>query len=197
MGLCQCLPLILPASPLSVGDYPDIWLHIDAAWLGAAFSCPELRERCRVPAINKFADTLAVNFHKVPQNSLPFASSIAQGLLQWGLVSLECSGLWVRERENLTKALDITPPFLRSTEGDSGSWRLLFHCPKAADWSLLGAVVDYRNWSLALGRKFRSAKLWFVLRSFGVEGYRAHIRRVNHHFRIPSFPVSHRPITVH
>ena len=43
----------------------------------------------------------------------------------------------------------------------------------------LGTVVDYRNWSLALGRRFRSAKLWFVLRSFGVEGYQAHIRKVN------------------
>ena len=51
-------------------NYPEIWFHIDAAWLGAAFSCPELRERCRVPAINKFADSLCVNFHKV-QNRLP------------------------------------------------------------------------------------------------------------------------------
>lgn len=122
-------------------DYPEIWLHIDAAWLGAAFSCPEFRERCHVPGINKYADSIGINFHK------------------WGLVSLECSGLWVRDRKNLTEALDITPPFLRSTEGESG------------------AVVDYRNWSLALGRRFRSAKLWFVLRSFGVEGYRAHIKR--------------------
>ncbi|KAF9785098.1 pyridoxal phosphate-dependent transferase [Thelephora terrestris] len=122
-------------------DYPDIRLHVDAAWLGAAFSCPEYRERCRVPAINKYADSVCVNFHK------------------WGLVSLDCSGLWVRDREHLTRALDITPPFLRNPDGESGT------------------VVDYRNWSLALGRRFRSAKLWFVLRSFGVEGYQAHIRK--------------------
>ena len=51
--------------------------------------------------------------------------------------------------------------------------------------SFLGTVVDYRNWSLALGRRFRSSKLWFVLRSFGVEGYQAHIRKVSLHFRIP------------
>jgi len=125
----------------ALSNYPDMWLHIDAAWLGAAFSCPEYRERCRVPAVNRYADSLCVNFHK------------------WGLVSLDCSGMWVRNRGNLTEALDITPPFLRSSEGDAGT------------------VVDYRNWSLALGRRFRSAKLWFVLRSFGVEGYQAHIRR--------------------
>ena len=106
-------------------NYPGIWLHIDAAWLGAAFSCPELRERCRVPAINRFADSLCVNFHKV-QNGLPFTSSIAEGVVQWGLVSLECSGLWVRDRKNLTEALDVTPPFLRSTETDAGSRWLLF-----------------------------------------------------------------------
>jgi len=122
-------------------DYPDIWLHVDAAWAGAAFSCPEFRERCRVPAINKSADSLCVNFHK------------------WGLVSFDCSGFWVRDRKYLTEALDITPPFLRSTEGDSGT------------------VIDYRNWGLALGRRFRSSKIWFALRSFGVEGYRAHIRK--------------------
>ena len=101
-------------------NYPDIWLHIDAAWLGAAFSCPELRAPCRVQAVNKFADSICVNFHKV-RNTVPLASSITKGVVQWGLVSLECSGLWVRDRKNLTEALDITPPFLRSTEGDAGS----------------------------------------------------------------------------
>lgn len=165
-------------------SYPEIWLHTDAAWLGAAFSCPELRECCRVSAINRFADSLCVNFHKV-WNTLSVPSSIAKGVAQWGLVSLECSGLWVRDRKKLTEALDITPPFLRTTEGDAGSSPLLFLCPEVTD-QCLGTVVNYRNWGLALGRKFRSAKLWFVLRSFGVEGYQAHIRRVKPH---PSYLV--------
>lgn len=55
-------------------DYPDIRLHVDAAWLGAAFSCPEYREHCRVPAINKYADSVCVNFHKV-QIKLPLLAS--------------------------------------------------------------------------------------------------------------------------
>lgn len=41
-----------------------------------------------------------------------------------------------------------------------------------------GMVIDYRNWHLGLGRRFRSLKLWFVLRGFGAEGFRKYIRRV-------------------
>ena len=43
---------------------------------------------------------------------------------------------------------------------------------------LPGTVIDYRNWHLSLGRRFRSLKLWFVLRSYGVEGFQAYIRKV-------------------
>lgn len=43
-------------------------------------------------------------------------------------------------------------------------------------------AIDYRNWHLGLGRRFRSLKLWFVLRSFGAEGFRKYIRRVRHIF---------------
>jgi hypothetical protein len=115
----------LISSLLSVSDYPDIWLHIDAAWLGAAFSCPEYRERCRVPAINRYADSVCVNFHKVWTRSFLIPSAIFEGAIQWGLVSLDCSGMWVRNRKHLTEALDITPPFLRSSEGDAGSYASL------------------------------------------------------------------------
>lgn len=44
-----------------------------------------------------------------------------------------------------------------------------------------GIVIDYRNWHLSLGRRFRSLKLWFVLRSFGVEGFQANVRKVCRH----------------
>lgn len=65
----------------------------------------------------------------------------------------------MRDRKYLIEALDITPPFLRTKQGDAG------------------AVIDYRNWQLALGRRFRSLKFWFVLRSYGVEGFQKHIRK--------------------
>ena len=38
--------------------------------------------------------------------------------------------------------------------------------------------MEYRNWHLGLGRRFRSLKVWFVLRRYGVEGFRKHIREV-------------------
>jgi len=87
------------------------------------------------------------------------ATSFCTNFHKWGLVNFDCSTLWVRDRTLLTEALDITPPFLRSKEGDSG------------------LVIDYRNWHLALGRRFRSLKLWFVFRSYGVEGFRNYIKR--------------------
>ncbi|KAF8705993.1 Pyridoxal-dependent decarboxylase conserved domain, partial [Rhizoctonia solani] len=142
--------------------YPDIWLHIDAAWAGVVLACPEFREISYLGAINGYAHSFCTNFHK------------------WGLVNFDCSTLWVRERTLLTDALDVTPEFLRTKQADAG------------------AVIDYRNWHLALGRRFRSLKVWFVLRrycmkdfhmyvpfsnpdlfstSFGVEGFQAHIRK--------------------
>jgi aromatic-L-amino-acid decarboxylase len=38
-------------------------------------------------------------------------------------------------------------------------------------------VVNFRDWGIPLGRRFRALKLWFVLRSYGVEGLQAMIRR--------------------
>lgn len=43
----------------------------------------------------------------------------------------------------------------------------------------LGLVIDYRNWHLGLGRRFRSLKMWFVFRNYGVEGFRNYIKRVS------------------
>ena len=39
-----------------------------------------------------------------------------------------------------------------------------------------GAVFDYRDWQVPLGRRFRSLKLWFVIRHYGIEGLRHHVR---------------------
>jgi aromatic-L-amino-acid decarboxylase len=39
-----------------------------------------------------------------------------------------------------------------------------------------GAVIDYRDWHIPLGRRFRSLKLWFVIRHYGIEGLQHHIR---------------------
>lgn len=68
--------------------------------------------------------------------------------------------MWFADRQDLIDAMSITPAYLRNNASASG------------------AVIDYRDWQLPLGRRFRSLKLWFVLRSFGASGMRAHIRKV-------------------
>ncbi|GMK59733.1 hypothetical protein CspeluHIS016_0803390 [Cutaneotrichosporon spelunceum] len=123
-----------------VHQYPTMFLHIDAAWAGMAWALPEQREALRLAEVNKYGDSVCTNAHK------------------WGLVGFDCSLFFVRDRRDLTEALDVTPTYLRTKEADAG------------------AVIDYRNWQLALGRRFRSVKLWFVMRGYGVEGLQAHLR---------------------
>jgi len=86
-----------------------------------------------------------------------YADSFCTNFHKWGLVNFDASTFWVRDRRHLTEALEITPAYLRTKHGD--------------------AVIDYGTWQVALGRRFRSAKLWFVLRSYGVNGFRNHIRK--------------------
>ncbi|ORX34523.1 putative aromatic-L-amino-acid decarboxylase [Kockovaella imperatae] len=88
-----------------------------------------------------------------------YADSFCTNMHKWGLVGFDCSLLYVRNRQTLTSAMSMTPFYLRSKESEAGE------------------VIDYRNWQLALGRRFRSPKLWFVLRSFGVSGFQKHIQR--------------------
>ncbi|KIP09950.1 hypothetical protein PHLGIDRAFT_28767 [Phlebiopsis gigantea 11061_1 CR5-6] len=130
-------------------DHSSIWIHVDAAWAGVTLACPEFRETAQLDHINRHADSFCTNFHK------------------WGLVNFDASTLWVRNRKHLTDALDVTPEFLRTKQGDAGT------------------VIDYRNWHLSLGRRFRSLKVWFVLRSYGAKGFRDYIRKsidLNTHF---------------
>lgn len=66
--------------------------------------------------------------------------------------------MFVKNRKDLTDALSITPSYLRNQYSESGY------------------VTDYRDWSFALSRRFRALKLWFVLRTYGVDGLQSHIR---------------------
>jgi aromatic-L-amino-acid decarboxylase len=65
---------------------------------------------------------------------------------------------YVADRKPLLTALSILPPYLRGSASDGA------------------VVVDYRDWQVPLGRRFRSLKLWWVLRSYGAEGLRQIIR---------------------
>lgn len=69
------------------------------------------------------------------------------------------SCLFVKRRLDLTSALSIISPIFRN------------------QFSSSGLVTDYRDWQIPLGRRFRSLKVWFVLRTYGVAGLRSHIRK--------------------
>lgn len=92
------------------------------------------------------------------QEGLELVDSYVFNPHKWMFVNFDCSLFYVADREPLLKALSILPPYLRGAAAS-------------------GAVVDYRDWQVPLGRRFRALKLWWVLRSYGAEGLRAVIRR--------------------
>jgi aromatic-L-amino-acid decarboxylase len=92
------------------------------------------------------------------QDGLELVDSYTFNPHKWMLTNLDCSVFYVADREPLIDALGILPPYLRNRASESGE------------------VIDYRDWHVALGRRFRALKLWFVLRSYGAEGIRRHVR---------------------
>ena len=78
---------------------------------------------------------------------------------KWLLTNFDCSALYLADPQHLIQAMSINPEYLRNRASDSGD------------------VVDYRDWEIPLGRRFRALKLWFVIRHYGTDGLRAHIRR--------------------
>jgi aromatic-L-amino-acid decarboxylase len=78
---------------------------------------------------------------------------------KWMFTNFDCDCFYVADRAALIKTLSVLPEYLRNKATESG------------------AVIDYRDWHVPLGRRFRSLKLWFVIRHYGVEGLRHHVRR--------------------
>jgi aromatic-L-amino-acid decarboxylase len=90
---------------------------------------------------------------------LELADSYAFNPHKWMFTNFDCDCFYVAERASLIKALSVLPEYLRNQATESG------------------AVIDYRDWQVPLGRRFRALKLWFVIRHYGVEGLQHHIRR--------------------
>lgn len=86
------------------------------------------------------------------------ADSFNMNAHKWFLTNFDCSALWVKDRSALIQSLSTNPEFLKN---------------KASEKSM---VVDYKDWQIPLGRRFRSLKLWMVLRLYGVENIQAYIR---------------------
>ncbi len=108
-----------------------MWLHVDAAYGGAAAVVPELRGV--VDGCDR-ADSLVVNPHK------------------WLLTPIDCSLLYTARPEDMRAAFSVVPEYLRSSED---------------------GVVNLMDYGVALGRRFRSLKLWMVLRAYGADGLAA------------------------
>lgn len=85
------------------------------------------------------------------------ADSFVTNPHKWLGVNFDCSAHYVREPADLVRTLTVNPAYLTGQE--------------------TGRVIDYRDWGIPLGRRFRALKLWFVLRSYGVEGLQAMLRR--------------------
>jgi aromatic-L-amino-acid decarboxylase len=76
---------------------------------------------------------------------------------KWLLTNFDCDVLYLADRKPLINSLSVLPEYLRNQPTESG------------------AVIDYRDWHIPLGRRFRALKLWFVVRHYGAQGLRAHI----------------------
>ncbi|HEY6768924.1 MAG TPA: pyridoxal-dependent decarboxylase [Candidatus Sulfotelmatobacter sp.] len=93
------------------------------------------------------------------QNGLDLADSYCFNPHKWMFTNFDCDCFWVADRKAPIQTLSILPEYLRNQASESG------------------AVFDYRDWHIQLGRRFRSLKLWFVIRHYGIEGLQHHIRR--------------------
>ena len=92
------------------------------------------------------------------QRGVELADSYNFNPHKWMFTNFDCSCFWVADRKALIQTLSILPEYLRNQATESG------------------AVIDYRDWHIQLGRRFRSLKLWFVIRHYGIEGLQYHVR---------------------
>ena len=92
-------------------------------------------------------------------DGIDFADSYCFNPHKWMFTNFDCDCFWVADRKTLIETLSILPEYLRNKATESG------------------AVIDYRDWHIQLGRRFRSLKLWFVIRHYGLEGLQYHIRQ--------------------
>uniref|UniRef100_A0A4W4HHH6 Histidine decarboxylase n=1 Tax=Electrophorus electricus TaxID=8005 RepID=A0A4W4HHH6_ELEEL len=111
-----------------------LWLHVDAAYAGSAFLCPELRHFL---------------------SGMEYADSFVFNPSKWMMVHFDCTAFWVKDKFKLQQTFNVDPLYLR--HDNSGA-------------------TDFMHWQIPLSRRFRSLKLWFVMRSFGLRKLQDHIR---------------------
>jgi aromatic-L-amino-acid/L-tryptophan decarboxylase len=97
--------------------------------------------------------------HRHFKKGVELADSYCFNPHKWMFTNFDCDVFWVGNRNELINTFTILPEYLRNKATESG------------------AVFDYRDWHMQLGRRFRSLKLWFVIRHYGVEGLQFHVRK--------------------
>ncbi|KAJ8249377.1 hypothetical protein GJAV_G00234120 [Gymnothorax javanicus] len=112
-----------------------LWLHVDAAYAGSAFLCPEQRGFL---------------------NGVEFAESFTFNPSKWLMVHFDCTAFWVRDKYQLQQTFSVDPLYLRHENSK--------------------VATNFMHWGIPLSRRFRSLKLWFVIRSFGLKLLQEHIR---------------------
>ncbi len=93
------------------------------------------------------------------QDGVELADSYCFNPHKWMFTNFDCDCFYVADRATLIRTLSILPEYLRNKATESGE------------------VFDYRDWHIPLGRRFRALKLWFVIRHYGIEGLRHHVRQ--------------------
>lgn len=90
---------------------------------------------------------------------LEYSDSFNFNLHKWMMVNFECCAMWFRDSSQVVDAFCVNRIYLDHKYQNETS-----------------KAPDYRHWQIALGRRFRSLKVWIVLRTFGAEKLREHIR---------------------
>ncbi len=91
-------------------------------------------------------------------DGIELADSFVFNPHKWLLTNFDCTAHFVKNPDDLVRTLGIQPDYLK-TQGQANP-----------------SQIDYSEWSIPLGRRFRALKLWFVIRSYGVEALRTMIR---------------------
>jgi len=120
--------------------------------------CREYNLWLHVDAAMSGTAALCPEFRHI-HDGVEFADSYAFNPHKWMFTNFDCDCFWVADRKALIQTLSVLPEYLRNQATESG------------------AVMDYRDWQIPLGRRFRSLKLWFVIRHYGVKGLQHHVRR--------------------
>ena len=120
--------------------------------------CHEQKLWLHVDAAMSGTAALCPEFRHI-HNGIEYADSYCFNPHKWMFTSFDCDCFYVADRKLLIRTLSVLPEYLRNKATESG------------------AVIDYRDWQIPLGRRFRALKLWFVIRHYGLEGLQHHIRR--------------------